>query len=404
MSLLPRFFSPAWTRFARRLLFSLTCVFAHSPLAIYAAEPEDAPVTPSKPAALSLTVHPKVEILPLQLPWSALVTANGRLLTIDENRVKLSNNDGKTFTKGTPLHPKKVATGRPIDGRTLRTSKGTLILVYGDPKTRKLSWDRATGEPKSDMRADVWMIRSEDGGKTWTDRQEISTLLESVSPYCLSLIKITEAADGTVVVPMQLRVGNKNRSVITTVISRDDGKTWLPGKSTLDVGGAGIHDGLLEPTLVALRDGRLWMLIRTNLDKFYESFSADSGLTWSPAAPTSIAASSSPGYLLRLKSGRLMLLWNQLHPAGQPDYPRRSGKGTSAKPASWYRDELSLAFSEDDGKSWSAPVIIAHDSKRVAYPSAIERRPGEIWVTVHHTTGNTMRFREEDFIGTKPSP
>jgi hypothetical protein len=281
----------------------------------------------------------------------------------------------------------------------LKTASGTLVLVYGDPTTRKLSWDRKTGEPKPDQRADIWAARSTDGGRTWTERQEISAMFHDVSPYCLSLIQLTEAADGTLVVPLQLRVGKSNRSILTTAISRDDGKTWLPGQSILDIGGAGVHDGLLEPTLVGLRDGRVWMLIRTNLDVFYESFSKDSGLTWSEPAPTEIGSSSAPGYLLRLKSGRLLLFWNQLLPEGRTDYPRRSGRGYSERPASWHRDELSVAYSSDDGRTWSEPRIILRGEALASYPSAFERREGEIWLSLNHKAHQSFRFLEADLFG-----
>lgn len=376
-------------------LFAQTNASLTPPAATAPSSSSSGVAAQAEPSFLDSRLRPA----PRYFPLATLALDRSRVATVTDEGLSVSTDEGKTFAKAVPLLPgDPTKEGRPRGGPIIRTTKGTLVLVYGDPTTRKLSWDRKTGEPKSDMRADVWAIRSTDGGRTWSDRQEISALFHHLSPYCLSLIQLTQAMDGTLVVPLQLRVGNSNRSVLTAVISHDEGKTWQPSSSVLDNGGSGVHDGLLEPTLVPLRDGRLWMLIRTNLDKLYETFSGDSGLTWSSPMPTSFDASSSPAYLLRLQSGRLMLLWNRLYPSGQAPAPRRSGKGYSQRPASWHRDELSLAFSEDDGRTWSVPTVIVRRQGAAAYPSAIERRPGEIWLSVSHPEKHSFQFYEADFV------
>lgn len=346
---------------------------------------------------------PRFERLPAPLEKATLPLDDSRLFAVTDRGGNVSRDEGKTWATVAPLvTPTMPAAGRPRSGPMLRTTRGTLVLIYGDPTTRNLSWDRQTGEPKPDMRADVWAIRSTDGGQTWTDRQEISALFHHVSPYCLSLIQLTQANDSTLIAPLQLRVGNRNRSILATVVSRDEGRTWQAGQTLLDIGGAGVHDGLLEPSLAALRDGRVWMLIRTNLDWFYESYSADSGLTWSAPVATAIDASSSPGYLLRLRSGRLMLLWNRLKCADSAEPPRRTGKGYSERSASWQREELSLAFSEDDGRTWSPPIVIVRHPAGAAYPSAFERRSGEIWLSLHHPRQAAFRFFEAALVARSP--
>ena len=52
-----------------------------------------------------------------------------------------------------------------------------------------------------------------------------------------------------------------------------------------------------------------WLLLRTQLGRFFESFSQD-GSVWSKPAPTSIYSSDSPPSLTRLKDGRIVMLWN----------------------------------------------------------------------------------------------
>jgi hypothetical protein len=97
-------------------------------------------------------------------------------------------------------------------------------------------------------------------------------------------------------------------------------------------------------------------------------------------SPTKIDASSSPPIVKRLKSGRLALVWNRLWLDGQTTGVRRNGPNAAEREASWQREELALALSDDDGKTWSKPAIIAR-GKRVAYPYLFERRPGVLWVT-----------------------
>ena len=86
-------------------------------------------------------------------------------------------------------------------------------------------------------------------------------------------------------------------------------------------------------------------------------------------------------------------------PEGRTDYPRRSGVGFSKRPASWHRDELSLAFSSDDGRTWSAPKVILRGDALVSYPFAFERRDGEIWISLNHKGHQSFRFLEKDLIG-----
>ena len=77
-----------------------------------------------------------------------------------------------------------------------------------------------------------------------------------------------------------------------------------------EAGGYGDHAGALEPTVVELKDGRIWMMIRTNKGQFYQAFSNDHALTWTRANPTGILSPNAPGFVTRLQSGRLAFVWN----------------------------------------------------------------------------------------------
>ena len=130
--------------------------------------------------------------------------------------------------------------------------------------------------------------------------------------YCGALIGMIQTSRGRIVLPVQ-SLFEHNRHAIVTFNSADDGKTWQRG-NIIDLGGRGDHDGALEPTVAELKNGRLLMLLRTNLDRFWEAYSDDGGRYWRELRPSQIEASSSPGWLMRLASGRLVLVWNRLYP------------------------------------------------------------------------------------------
>src|SRR5690606_31030882 len=142
-----------------------------------------------------------------------------------------------------------------------------------------------------------------------------------------------------------------------------------------------------EATIEQLEDGRIWMLMRTNWGVFWEAYSENEGLTWKKFKPTQIDASSAPGLLTRLQSGRLLLVWNRKYPEGKSEYPLSGGDGISSEVAhSNHRQELSIMFSDNDGKSWNDPIVIAKatdnsKTKNVSYPRVFEANPGEIWIT-----------------------
>jgi hypothetical protein len=315
--------------------------------------------------------------------------------------VRVSRDDGKTWSHLATMYdgpgpgrPTGIASIPNVEtALALMTRKGVIIWIYRDWENGSWSWDDEKGEA-TEARRDVWSIRSLDGGRTWVSRQRV------FEGYCGALIDIIQTEEEQVVVPIQRYLPNPGRHATCTYVSEDDGKTWKRS-NIIDFGDQGHHAGAYEGTLVELAGNRLYMLLRTNLDRFWEAFSADNGYSWRELRPSSIDASSAPGYLRRLASGRLVLVWNRLYPQGKMEYPRYAGQGL-LYPASRHREELSIAFSEDEGKSWTQPDVFTR-GERVCYPQIWERRPGEIWVSYvagKDWTINLVVAREADLVGT----
>ena len=326
--------------------------------------------------------------LPEGMTTSMVRLGNGDLLTVMDNTVFISGDDGKSWSQKGP-----VVTGRrsgiPGSGLLLQTRHDWTVLVYTDASTCLWSWDEETGQADPNARLDVWSVRSHDGGETWQDRQRL------MEGYCGALITMVQMERGNIVVPVQILRRDPDRHATTSYMSDDDGKTWS-NANVLDLGGHGHHDGAMEATLAELRNGTLLMLLRTNLDAFWEAYSMDQGRSWRILQKSSIEASSSPGYLLRLASDRLCLLWNRLSLQNNSPPPRRSGQ-YSATEASWQRQELSIAFSSDEARTWSDPQVVASSPEPPypCYPHAFEAEKGRLWITA-----GTKRFSlfEEDFV------
>ena len=328
---------------------------------------------PASEAAETRWVNPLFEPLEVIRNGPFLALPEGRLLSADEESLLASSDEGRTWEVVSPLafgqHPKE-----PASFYFLRTRSGVLVMVYLDLVHSEFHWDDERGEPVEPCRLELWAARSLDDGQTWVDRQ---CLMDGRNANFFGLI---QTSTGRLVLACHHLVPHPGRWIIRSFASDDDGQTWT-GSNWIDLGGHGHHDGATEPGVTELSDGRLLMLIRTNLDRFWYAFSEDGGRYWRTLLPSPIDASSAPGYLLRLQSGRHVLVWNRLNPEGGT-WKRRGPDVASELPTSWYREELSIAISEDDAQTWSRPLVIARQvGGQLSYPFVLERRPGELWIT-----------------------
>jgi len=102
---------------------------------------------------------------------------------------------------------------------------------------------------------------------------------------------------------------------------------------------------LQEPGVLELRDGRLWMWMRTNAGVQYECFSKDRGLHWSLPEPGQLASPRSPATIERIPwTGDLLCVWND-H-SGWHAYKQGC------------RTPLCIAISKDDGRTWTKSRVI----------------------------------------------
>jgi hypothetical protein len=210
---------------------------------------------------------------------------------------------------------------------------------------------------------DIWQLRSSSGRTQWSKPRRI------FPGYVGSLQGAIQLKSGRILVPFAWWIPGRvlgppaGPHYSTTIYSDDDGETWTlsPAKITAPCydGYNGESFGAVEPMLLELRDGRIWMLIRTQTGFLYESFSKG-GINWSEAWPTRFRSPDAPCFLLRLHDQSIALIWNQCEVP-----PRVQGEGVYGG-----RDVLHGAISKDEGKTWRGFREVYRDPLRNASPPA----------------------------------
>ena len=319
---------------------------------------------------------------PVVLGCGLVKLADGAVMTVYSTPSSYYSSPGSTYIAcrvtrdgGKTWSPEREITRHPdcqaSHASVLRTRDGTIHAFYLG--FVKHSWK--DGNPTPEEKSDVWAIQSADEGKTWTRRQAI------FRGYSGATNGAIETRDGHILVPYSHYVSNPGRLVGRVSVSSDGGKSWKLS-TALDIGGAGDHEGAVEPALLELKDGRVWMLIRTSRGQFWESFSTDGGLTWSEAKPTAIESTHAPGHLARLGDSRIALVWNR---------PQKR------------RGDLHLAFSADEGRTWTPSLVLAK-GRQVTYPFAIEIEPGDLWIGYHDVPKGWMFPRARYLRISTPAP
>ena len=147
--------------------------------------------------------------------------------------------------------------------------------------------------------------------------------------------------------------------------SDDDGQNWKVARVPVGPRNVKIWPDVkfrwqnyaIEPTIIELKDGRLWMLMRTSTNNLYESFSEDAGTTWNELVPSRFYSTLTMPTLFRLKDDRMILFWCNTTPLPEVDRSNDTTLRPEKRNGLWEdvftnRDALHAAISEDDGKTW----------------------------------------------------
>jgi len=201
--------------------------------------------------------------------------------------------------------------------------------------------------------------------------------------------------------------GERDTSAVK--ISSDQGKTWRDVAVPDSV-------GCVHMCINEIGQGRLLALYRSRwADHIYQSHSDDGGNTWSAPIPTALPNNNSSIQATRLNNGHLALVFN--HSSAASATQRRlslydeiedeapvpaSTQALAAEPAGraafWGapRAPMTIAISQDDGKTWTCRNIEVGDgycmsnnsrdrsNRELSYPSVKQTADGQIHVAYTH--------------------
>lgn len=319
---------------------------------------------------------------------------------------------------------------RHSEGAIAELADGSLLLVWQE------FWKGEVGHLDSDSwPSRLCAMTSRDGGHTWDERRVLAEATgDTTSCYSPSLLRLpdgrlllafmryhtvapivssgfvwTSADEGQSFTPLATAWDHRPLGPTNNVLKRlssgrllwpvsapsgleDRGQNvWINGAITSDDGGLSWREcdgwaelplrGAMEPHVEELRDGRVLMIMRTQLGAVFQSWSGDGGATWSKPQTTGLRSPESCPELMRIpQTGDLLLMWNNApyDPAFTSHYGRRS--------------PLTVAISQDEGATWGHVRDLETDPAwAFSNPAADFTRAGGVlfsyWCSRYHESG-----------------
>jgi len=268
------------------------------------------------------------------------------------------------FSEGRWTKPIEVANGiqdkskrYPCWNPVLYNNGGRILLFYKVGPSPSEWW----GE----------MITSNDAGKTWSKPNRLPKDI-----YGPIKDKPVMLRNGELLCPSSTEYDGWR---VHMEFTKDNGLTW---ERTNDLNEK--SQGVIQPAILLLPDGKLQMLCRSTSSFILTSWSSDYGRTWDKLTSTGLPNPNSGIDAVTLKDGRHILVYNHLI------------KG---------RNMLNVAVSED-GNEWQAAVLLENDinGTEFSYPAVIQTSDGLIHVTytwnrklIKHVVIDPMKIQLKQF-------
>ena len=223
-----------------------------------------------------------------------------------------------------------------------------------------------------------WLTKSKDGGRTWSKGEKLpdgflgpiknKPLLLNDKLICGSSTEDNGWRFHVEIYDLKTKEWQYVGPVESTQAYRTDmmpTPAEMQDPNYIPVEGTKRPIDCIQPSFLQLKDGRLQVLMRTRNGKIATSYSSDEGQTWEPVTLTDVPNNQSGTDAVTLRDGRHVLIYNNFETL----------PGTKKGP----RTPLSLAVSDDDGKTWRH-VLTLEDSPvgQYSYPSIIEGRDGTL--------------------------
>ena len=277
---------------------------------------------------------------------------------------RVSSDNGETWTEPVEFVPRS---GRQNDMSVslVRLDDGRIALFYAR---------------KNSERDCMPVVRfSADEGETWSELKDCLPEKER-GYYVLNNARVEKLKSGRLLVPLCrhafLDGKFQGRGRFSIVWSDDAGKTWTHGPEYEPKDEKGEYVTVQEPGVIQLKDGRVYLYLRTNRGCQWQAYSSDEGKTWKDFGPSPIKSPMAPATIRRLSSGDLLLVWN--------DWELFPG---CAKTACWGRAPLSMAVSKDEGRTWRDHVLLTADMSGFSCYYAVLELKDEILLHTYDELG-----------------
>ena len=284
-------------------------------------------------------------------------------------------NDGRIlfvytrFSGGGGDHDRAILAGRVSHDRGLTWSDTDEVILdgEGDMNVMSVSLLRLQDgrialfylRKNSTLDCIPYLRYSTDEAETWSDPIRC---IPDDGYYVVNNDRVVQLPSGRLLIPAALHsLGTKfvNRGKAMSYHSDDNGLTWKRSTTILEAP-VGSFRGLQEPGIVALSDGHLMMLCRTDQGSQMRSYSKDNGITWSTVESTNILSPVSPATFEQLDdSGELLMVWNN-HDGIDPKLKKK-------------RTPLMTALSSDNGITWNRFKTLEDNPKGWYCYTAMER-------------------------------
>jgi predicted neuraminidase len=250
------------------------------------------------------------------------------------------------------------------------------------------------GANAGEANSHVLHLTSNDHGKTWKGPD---VLFEAAGSYTRHPLVVLP--DHSWLLPLNYvtskGIGAGAETNYSAVkLSKDEGRTWtecpMPGSM-----------GKVQPTILMLAPDRYIAFLRSRASDFIYTSSSPDGCHWSSAKPTVLPNNNASVQSFRLKDGHLVMAFDNSN-------VDRSGP----KPSGGLRKPLSIALSEDEGRTWKYVRDVelgrpglgeaeqrpkAPGREEYSYPSVMQASDGTIMVafTYRRQTIKVVSFTED---------
>ena len=199
------------------------------------------------------------------------------------------------------------------------------------------------------------LLSSTDHGRTWKDRRRLPN--GGIGPV---KNKPVQMADGSIWCPSS---SEHDGWRVHLEVTKDATGAWTT------IGPLNEREkGAIQPSLLTHRDGRWQMLCRNqngNDGDIWQTWSQDHGKTWSELESTGLPNPNAGTDAVTLRDGRQLLVYN---------HTNRGGSFPSG------REMLNVAVS-DDGREWSAALVLERAKGEYSYPAVIQTEDGLVHIT-----------------------